>query len=172
VRALGGGRCGPVADHARLRYRCPRRTFCTPQLTRALDSQLVVVDFTATWCGPCQKIAPKFAEMADVNTDCVFIKVDVDENEVRPHPACLLLCLLAAVRLFTERGAINVARHTARLLRHQLNEFVSSGAALGRLGFRGWGAYACAARWLCRRRQPPAVSSACPPSSSSRTAKR
>jgi len=34
--------------------------------------------------------------MADANTDCVFIKVDVDENEVRLHTACLLavVCLL------------------------------------------------------------------------------
>ena len=43
--------------------------------------KLVVVDFTATWCGPCQRIAPEFAKMAEDNPDCVFVKVDVDENE-------------------------------------------------------------------------------------------
>mmetsp|Transcript_92307 Transcript_92307/g.134935 ORF Transcript_92307/g.134935 Transcript_92307/m.134935 type:complete len:106 (+) Transcript_92307:37-354(+) len=43
--------------------------------------KLVCVDFTATWCGPCQRIGPKFVEFAGVYTDCVFIKVDVDENE-------------------------------------------------------------------------------------------
>jgi len=43
--------------------------------------KLMVVDFTATWCGPCQRIAPLFAQMADEIPDVVFVKVDVDENE-------------------------------------------------------------------------------------------
>jgi len=43
--------------------------------------KLTVVDFTATWCGPCQRIAPIFAKMADEMTDVAFVKVDVDDNE-------------------------------------------------------------------------------------------
>mmetsp|Transcript_15442 Transcript_15442/g.43172 ORF Transcript_15442/g.43172 Transcript_15442/m.43172 type:complete len:197 (-) Transcript_15442:884-1474(-) len=39
----------------------------------------VVVDFTAEWCGPCQKIKPFFAELAVAHKEALFVKVDVDE---------------------------------------------------------------------------------------------
>ena len=46
-----------------------------------LKEQLTVVDFTASWCGPCQRIAPVFVSLAEEMTDVQFVKVDVDENE-------------------------------------------------------------------------------------------
>ncbi|KAM0967735.1 hypothetical protein ACFX13_016490 [Malus domestica] len=44
-----------------------------------VDKKLIVVDFTATWCGPCRFIAPIFAELARKNPEVTFLKVDVDE---------------------------------------------------------------------------------------------
>jgi len=44
-------------------------------------NKLVVIDFYATWCGPCKMIAPKLEEMAAQFSDVIFLKVDVDDNE-------------------------------------------------------------------------------------------
>lgn len=42
----------------------------------------LVIDFMATWCGPCKTLAPLFIEMADkYKARAIFIKVDVDQLE-------------------------------------------------------------------------------------------
>jgi thioredoxin 1 len=42
-------------------------------------TQPVVIDFHATWCGPCKYIKPLFAELAQEHTDWVFATVDIDQ---------------------------------------------------------------------------------------------
>ncbi|KAK4274807.1 hypothetical protein QN277_017980 [Acacia crassicarpa] len=50
------------------------------QLEKGTQSKkLIVVDFTASWCGPCRFIAPILAEIAKKMTNVIFLKVDVDE---------------------------------------------------------------------------------------------
>lgn len=51
-------------------------------MTAVDQSKLAVVDFNATWCGPCKMLAPVLSELSEEMTDVDFFGVDVDENPV------------------------------------------------------------------------------------------
>lgn len=51
------------------------------ELSEIPKSGSVVIDFYATWCGPCKRIAPMFEDLADKYYRVIqFFKVDVDES--------------------------------------------------------------------------------------------
>ncbi|XP_063900116.1 thioredoxin-like protein 1 isoform X2 [Zophobas morio] len=48
-------------------------------LVGSAGNKLVVVDFYATWCGPCRSFSPVFLELSSkFYSSCLFLKVDID----------------------------------------------------------------------------------------------
>lgn len=46
-----------------------------------MDSELpVVVDFWATWCGPCRQVAPVIESIAASHPELSVVKIDIDAN--------------------------------------------------------------------------------------------
>ena len=46
----------------------------------AVKDGVSVVDFNATWCGPCKMLGPVLEKLSDEITDVKFYAMDVDEN--------------------------------------------------------------------------------------------
>lgn len=55
--------------------------------TEVLDvNQLVLVDFFATWCGPCRQMLPIMEELSSEMSDKIkIVKMDVDEAPKTPE---------------------------------------------------------------------------------------
>ncbi|MBO8414395.1 MAG: thioredoxin family protein, partial [Firmicutes bacterium] len=47
--------------------------------TQIANNSKVIVDFFATWCGPCKMLSPVLEKIADENPDITVLKVDVDK---------------------------------------------------------------------------------------------
>ncbi|MEM7758703.1 MAG: thioredoxin [Cyanobacteria bacterium P01_A01_bin.40] len=63
-----------------------------------VENQLVVADYTATWCGPCRVVAPLIDQLAtDYAESATVVKIDIDQNPdaakkygIRSIPAVLV----------------------------------------------------------------------------------
>lgn len=75
------------------------------------DNEFVLIDFWASWCGPCRQFAPVYEKAADANPDLVFAKVD---TEAQPELAAAfdiqsiptLMIVRDQVAIFAQPGAL------------------------------------------------------------------
>jgi thioredoxin len=78
------------------------------------DNQIVLVDFWATWCGPCRQFAPIFEESAKKNPDIVHGKLDTEAAERTAAAAGItaiptLMAFRNGVLVFNQAGALPAA---------------------------------------------------------------
>lgn len=45
------------------------------------NNDIVILDFWASWCGPCRNFAPTFEEASQKHSDIIFGKVNTEEQE-------------------------------------------------------------------------------------------
>ena len=69
---------------------------------------LTLVDFWASWCGPCQMFGPIFENVSESETDVNFVKFEIDETN-RRTPAKFGIRSIPSVLAF-KNGELKEAR--------------------------------------------------------------
>lgn len=77
-------------------------------------NDIVLVDWWASWCGPCRMFAPIFEEAAAKHPDLVFAKVDTEANQALAGSAGIqsiptLMVFREQVLVFSQPGALPAA---------------------------------------------------------------
>lgn len=89
-------------------------------------NELVLLDFWASWCGPCQSFAPVYEQASEEHPDIVFGKIDTESEQtlaqafqIRSIPT--LMIFKEQIVIFSQPGVIPASA---------LNELVSKAREL------------------------------------------
>ncbi|OOZ41125.1 thioredoxin [Solemya pervernicosa gill symbiont] len=75
------------------------------------NNEIVLIDFWATWCGPCQTFGPIFEETSEKYPDAIFAKVNTeDQQEIAGHfqirSIPTLMIFREQIIVFSQAGAL------------------------------------------------------------------
>lgn len=76
------------------------------------NNDIVILDFWATWCGPCQSFAPVYEKISEKYPDVVFGKIDTEvESDLAAHFSIRSIPTIMVIRegyeIFFQPGALN-----------------------------------------------------------------
>jgi thioredoxin 1 len=75
------------------------------------NNDIVLIDFWATWCGPCKSFAPVYEKISENHDDVVFAKVNTEEEQelaagfqIRSIPT--LMIFREQIAIFSQAGML------------------------------------------------------------------
>ena len=90
------------------------------------SDKIVLVDFWASWCGPCRQFGPIFEAASERHEDLVFAKVDTDANQ--DIAAALEISSIPTLMIFRE--GVLIFRNSGAIPGAAIDDLVSQAQAL------------------------------------------